>query len=385
MARKFLVLIAVLAGLVILGAILWRLFADDMIRTAFVPTTSYGQAAVPAAPDYAAAASWVARPDLAGNPGLWAPAGFRAAPKPAAALFFVSPTAFLSRNAWNAPLDDPETNERLDRFTRMQASVFNGVAEIWVPRYRQATFGSFLAPGPDADKALQLAYSDVERAFDAFLAAQPADRPILIAGHSQGARHILRLLEARRAQLAGRLVGAWPVGWPVTADDLSRMGLPACTTAEQAGCVSSWQSFAADGDLAEALKGFERVPDLSGKPIGTRPMLCVNPLTGSGGGAADAGRNAGMLQSDEALVPRAVGARCDARGLLLISPTPGKIGPYVLPGGNFHVYDYGLFWANVRASAEARLSVFGAALNAPEPQARSLARSLARSAAGPSV
>lgn len=43
MARKFLVLIAVLAGLVILGAILWRLFADDMIRTAFVPTSPYGR------------------------------------------------------------------------------------------------------------------------------------------------------------------------------------------------------------------------------------------------------------------------------------------------------------------------------------------------------
>jgi hypothetical protein len=361
-ARKFLVLIAVLTGLVILAAILWRLFADDLLKTAMVPGEPFSATAAAAAPDYAQATSWVARPGLAGNPALWTPAGFSAAPKPAAALFFVSPTAFLSRSGWNAPLDDPETNERLDRFTRMQATVFNGVAEVWVPRYRQATFGSFLSPGPDADKALALAYSDVERAFDAFLAAQPADRPILIAGHSQGARHILRLLEARRGQMGGRLVGVWAVGWPVTAEDLSRMGLPGCTAAEQAGCVSSWQSFAADGELAEALKGFEVVRDLSGQPIGKRPMLCVNPLTGSGA-AAGAEQNAGMLQSDEKLVPKAVGARCDARGLLLIAPTPKGIGPYVLPGGNFHVYDYGLFWANVRANAEARLSVFGAALN----------------------
>jgi hypothetical protein len=62
---------------------------------------------------------------------------------------------------WNAPLDDPDTNERLDRFMRMQASVFNGVAEIWVPRYRQATFGAFLKPGPDADRALALALGDL--------------------------------------------------------------------------------------------------------------------------------------------------------------------------------------------------------------------------------
>jgi hypothetical protein len=365
LARKFLIIIAVLTGLVIAGAILWRLFAADLIRTAFVPNSPFAESAG-AAPDYALPANWVARPGLAANPALWAPTGFSAAPKPAAALFFVSPTAWLSRSAWNAPLDDAETNERLDRFTKMQASVFNGVAEIWVPRYRQATFGSFLAPGPEADKALALAYSDVERAFDAFLAAQPADRPILIAGHSQGARHILRLLEARRRQIGNRLVGVWAVGWPVTTEDLARMGLPGCTGPEQAGCVSSWQSFAADGELAEALKGFAAVRDLSGQPIGTRPMLCVNPLTG-GGGAAGAERNAGMLQSDETLVPRMVGAGCDARGLLLISPSPKGIGPYVLPGGNFHVYDYSLFWANVRATVEARLSVFGAAQQGGAP------------------
>jgi hypothetical protein len=359
-ARKFLLVVAILTGLVIVGAILWRLFASDLIRTAFVPTEPFAATAAVTAPDYAKPGSWVARPGLPDNPALWTPAGFRAAPKPAAALFFVSPTAWISRSAWNAPLDDAETNERLVRFTKMQASVFNGVADVWVPRYRQATFGSFLKPGPDADKALALAYSDVERAFDAFLAAQPADRPILIGGHSQGARHVLHLLAARRGQLGDRLVGVWAVGWPVTAGDLSRMGLPACTTPEQAGCVLSWQSFAADGDLAEALKGFAAVKDLSGTPIGKAAMLCVNPLTG-GRGAAGPERNAGMLQSDEALVAKAVGAKCDARGLLLISPTPTKIGPYVLPGGNFHVYDYGLFWANVRADAEARLSAFGAA------------------------
>jgi hypothetical protein len=359
-ARKFLVAVASLTGLVILAAILWRLFAADLIRTAFVPTIAYSAEGAVAAPDYANPASWVARPGLTPNPAGWAPAGFSAAPKPAAAVFFVSPTAWLSRSAWNAPLDDAETNARLDRFTRMQASVFNGIAEIWVPRYRQATFGSFLKPGPDADRALALALSDVERAFDDFLAAQPPDRPILIAGHSQGARHILRLLAARRGQLGDRLVGVWAIGWPVTATDLSAMGLPACTAPEQAGCVLSWQSFAADGDLVEALAGFAVVKDVSGTAIGTRPMLCVNPLTG-GRAAAGPERNAGMLQSDEALVPKAVGARCDARGLLQISPTPGKIGPYVLPGGNLHVYDYGLFWANVRSDAEARLSAYGAA------------------------
>lgn len=366
MARKFLWLIAILTGLVIVAAIVWRMFADPLIRFAFVPSGEYAQSAPPPAPDYQAKASWVARPDIPGNPALWAPEGYSAAPKPAAAVFFVSPTVWLSRSGWNAPLDDADTNDRLDRFTRMQASAFNGVAEVWVPRYRQATFGAFLKPGPDAAQALGLAYTDVERAFDAFLAAQPADRPIILAGHSQGSLHLLHLLKSRRAALGNRLVAVYAVGWAVAVpEDLAATGLPACTAPEQSGCLLSWQTYAADGELDKALAALAPVPDLGSKPIGTRPMLCVNPLTG-GAGAAGPDRNAGML-ADETLLPRKVGATCNPRGLLLISPTPKDAGPYVLPGGNFHVYDYSLFWANIRADVEARLSAHaGEHLGPPE-------------------
>ncbi len=360
MARKFIVIMAILTSIVIAGAIIWRLAGDRLMRVAFVPSVEFASSELAPAPDYAAGENWIARPDIPGNPSLWAPEGYSPAPRPAAATFFVSPTAFLGRGRWNAPLDDPETNERLDSFTRLQASLFNGVSDVWVPRYRQATFGSFLKPSADADKALALAYSDVERAFDAFLAAQPADRPIILAGHSQGSRHILHLLKARGPALKGRLVAAYAVGWMVALpDDLAVLQMDRCTTTEQHGCLASWQSFAADGDLPDAMKGYAIVRDLSGNLLGDRAMLCTNPLSG-GAGDADAERNAGTLIGD-ALQPRRTGAACNARGLLLIAPTPKDIGPYVLPNGNFHVYDYSLFWANVRADVEARLSALGAA------------------------
>ncbi len=38
--------------------------------------------------------------------------------------------------------------------------------------------------------------------------------------------------------------------------------------------------------------------------------------------------------------------------------TPPDLGSYVLPGNNYHVYDYSLFWANVRADAARRLAAF---------------------------
>ncbi len=360
MARKFLWIVAILTGLVVVAALVWRLAGDRMMQAAMVPSIGFVDSEKAPPPDYARRESWVARPDIPGNPALWAPPGYSPAPRPAAAVFFVAPTAWLDRSRWNAPLDDTETNERLDKFTRMQASVFNGVAAVWAPRYRQATFGTFLKPSPDADAALLLAFSDVERAFSSFVAALPADTPILLAGHSQGARHLMRLIETMDPRLRPRIVAAYVVGWPVaTPADLQRLRLPACTVAGQHGCIAGWQSFAADGDIAPAMARTATVPDLAGAPLGTRPMLCTNPLTGSGA-PATAERNAGTLIDDQ-LQPRRTGARCDDRGLLLIEPTPDDIGPYVLPGGNFHVYDFALFWANIRADAEARLSSFGAA------------------------
>jgi hypothetical protein len=53
-----------------------------------------------------------------------------------------------------------------------------------------------------------------------------------------------------------------------------------------------------------------------------------------------------------------VPARCADRGILLIGEGP-ELGPYVLPGKNYHVFDISLFWANVRADAARRLAAFG--------------------------
>ncbi len=368
MARRFLVIVAVLATLVLAAAITWRLAGQRLVTLALAPTVAFADSPAPPAPRYSAPSAWIAHPQLPGNPALFAPEGYRPAPAPAAAAFFVPPTAFFGRTSWNAPLDDPQVNQRLDRYVEAQASPFNGIAEVWAPRYRQATFGSFLRPSADSERALDLAYADVVAAFDAFVAAQPADRPLILAGHSQGARHLLRLVagRVRGTPLAGRIVAVYAIGWPVALPaDLDSLGLPPCAGREQAGCLLSWQSFAADGDLAGFLKGVEPLRRVDGEPFGRAPMLCVNPLTGAAAppGAADAGApaeaNAGALR-EKALVPRLTGARCAASGLLLLDPAPRDIGPYVLPNGNFHVYDISLFWAAVRADAEARLMAHAA-------------------------
>lgn len=246
--------------------------------------------------------------------------------------------------------------------------MFNEVGEIWAPKYRQATFGAFLTTQADAQKALDFAYEDVDAAFGAFLAATGADRPIILAAHSQGSLHLTRLLRERVAgrPVAARIVAAYVVGWPIsTSADLPALGLPACATAEQANCLLSWQTFGEPADSSMVSDVYEASVAPNGTPRAGTPMLCVNPLTGTAGGAAPAAANLGTLLRNAALTEAEVAigrvpARCNDQGFLLIGQEEAlpDLPPYVLPGNNYHVFDYALFWANLRADAARRFATF---------------------------
>ena len=366
MARKFLYIVAVLIVLAIAGLFVFRLFGNDLLRTAMVPTERFAPQRGVTAATYRDSAMWVARPDRPG-PAAWTAPGFRPAAKGRAAVFFIHPTSYIEpRGHWNAPAHaDGQTEFRTDLFVRSQASAFNEAGQIWAPRYRQASFGAFLTSQADAERALDLAYRDVSAAFDAFLAEVGPDRPLILAGHSQGALHLERLLRERIAgtPLAYRVVAAYVVGWPIsTTTDLPRLGLPACTRADQPGCILSWASFAEPADPSLITDTYDGTVGFTGAARRGTPILCTNPLTGGAGAAAPASANLGTLVPSKDLTaatiePGHVPARCDGRGFLLIGEPP-DVGSYVLPGNNYHVYDYALFWANIRADAGRRLAAW---------------------------
>ena len=362
-ARRFLWVIAIIIMLVIAGAFIYRLFGTQILRVAMVPSVSFEESVKAPDPFYGNAGGWLAHPGLPDHPARWAPGGYQAAPKPGALAFYITPTAYLSRDRWNAPLDDKATNDRLAIFLRSQATVFNGIAEVWSPRYRQATFGAFLTSKPDARRALDFAYADVLRSFDIFIATVPADRPIILAGHSQGSLHLLRLLRERVAgkPIASRIVAAYVVGWPVsTTADVPALGLPTCRAAGQAGCLLSWQSFAEPAEPEQVTAVYDATPGYAGTPRNGTPMVCTNPLLGRPGEAPAAANMGALVPNGDlrtaSLEAGKVPARCNDRGFLLIGEPPEGFGKFVLPGNNYHVYDYPLFWANLRADAEARLN-----------------------------
>lgn len=364
MARKFLYVVAGLIVLALVAAFAYRIFGIQLLRQAMVPSASFQPLPKVAGDAYADRGMWLARPDKPGNPALWTPDGIAPAAHPQTAVFFIHPTSYLDRSRWTAPLDDRDANDRAEIFLRGQASAFNGVGEIWAPRYRQATFGAFLTSRADAEQALDLAYGDVAMAFEQFL-KQAGDRPIILAGHSQGALHLARLLRDRVAgtPVARRVVAAYVVGWPVSRTaDLPRMGLPECAGPDQSGCILSWQSFAEPADPSLIFDTFDATTGFTGASRAGTQLVCTNPLTGKPDDTAPSQANLGTLYPSAdlrtaRLVKGSVPARCAGRGLLMIG-SPPDLGPYVLPGNNYHVFDYSLFWANIRRDAERRLDAY---------------------------
>ncbi|WP_066811098.1 DUF3089 domain-containing protein [Sphingomonas asaccharolytica] len=365
MARKFLYLMIVLILLAVAGAFVYHFYAKDLMKAALIPSAKFEGG--PTAPEqaYEQVDMWLARPDIPNNPALWTPANYKPGEKPPAAVFFIHPTSYIDRTHWNAPLDDAQANNTAAVFLRGQASAFNEVGEIWAPRYRQATFGAFLTSEAEAQKALDFAYRDVLAAFDEFLKEVGPDRPIILAGHSQGALHLERLLRERVAgqPLAKRIVAAYIVGWPISkTNDLPALGLPECATAEQAGCILSWQSFAEPADPSMITDVYDGTTGFDGKPRKGTDMVCTNPITGTPGAAAEAKDNLGTLIPSKDLGSATLGVpgvpgKCFGRGFLSIGD-PVNLGGYVLPGNNYHVFDYSMFWVNVRNDAARRFASF---------------------------
>jgi len=396
LARKFLYFIALCIMLVFAGFLALRLFPMYFSQAAFVPSAKFEEQALAAPNAYADNGMWFVRPGSPDNPAAWLPPALRpktavtparggplaaqaavaAAPAisveprpplPPAVIFFVHPTSYMNRARWNAPLDDRDANHRTDIYLRGLASAFNSAGTLWAPRYRQATLGAFLADDRiTAGKAIDAAYQDVAQAFDQMMKETPADQPIILVGHSQGALHLTRLLKERVAgkPLAKRIAAAYVIGWPVSVDsDLPALGLPACTAPDQAGCVLSWVSFAEPAEPEMVMAAYNGSVGFDGRPRRGTRMLCTNPLTGTADAGAEASANLGTLKPDNdfkeaELLVGVVPARCeDERGLLLIGE-PIDVGAYVLPGNNYHVYDIPLFWMNVRADVERRLRAF---------------------------
>ena len=364
-ARRFLIAVFILTLVVVAAGFALFQWGGHALLSEATPKGHFQISQAGGGPDYAQQSSWIARPGQPNDPALWLPDGVSPGATGNAAVFYIHPTTYLENDRWNATLlPGGDTEFRTQLFTRSQASAFNGTGEIWAPRYRQAAFGAFLLKSDDARKALDFAYRDVSAAFERFL-KEAGDRPIILAGHSQGALHLERLLKERIAgkPVAGRIVAAYVIGWPIDGkSDLPALGLPACASPQQTGCILSWMTFGDPPNAAMMFDDWKKTKGFTGGARSPSDVVCVNPLNGSKDGAAPPKDNPGTLIPSADLrsataSPGMVGAHCSNGLLILDGDLPGLPTPPIL-GNNYHVYDYALFWGAIRRDAERRLAAW---------------------------
>jgi hypothetical protein len=193
--------------------------------------------------------------------------------------FYVYPTLDYSEEPGNHPFE--VVNPLEDIAILNQAARFTEQCRVFVPRYRQATIGSYdEVDGGDMFEvpAFQTAYADVLDAFKQYMANENDGRNLVLLGHSQGTHHLVRLLQEEfdeNPALQEQLISALLVGdtGRVTVPEGGVVGgtfatLPLCTAADETGCLVAFDSFW-EGAPAPVI---DEVPD------GVQ-TVCVNPVS----------------------------------------------------------------------------------------------------------
>jgi pimeloyl-ACP methyl ester carboxylesterase len=194
--------------------------------------------------------------------------------------FYVYPTVDLTGTANTTNFSD--ISHVLDALMS-QGARFSKLCRVFAPLYRQTALGSSgTAVGLKGDA--QLAISDVEDAFDAYMEHFNGGRKFVLIGHSQGTLMLQALYRSRFESdegLRAQLISALLIGGGPTVPLGQKVGgsfqtLPACSAPGETGCVVAYNSYAKEAPPPENT-AFGKAPE-GQEVICTPPgMLSKNP------------------------------------------------------------------------------------------------------------
>ena len=272
-------------------------------------------------------------------------------------LFFVCPTVDMGKGGnFNSYITDEKYRESFDGAVNMELGIYDDVARIYAPYYRQATFPVYSLSKEEQEKYLSAAYEDVKNAFLYFAKQTDPTRPLILAGFSQGADMITRLMKDLfdNPQYQRRLVAAYAIGWKLTEDEVKEYPhlIPA-TGENDTGVIVSFNS--EDRDITSSL--------IIGEDEKTYSINPLNWKTTSE--PADKTLNKGACFTDysgniKEEIPFLTGAYIDEkRGALKVTDIEKEDYPAKLfDDGIYHLYDYQFFFRNLEENVNTRLSSF---------------------------
>ncbi len=350
---------AIFLAVLALAAIIAYFYRDDIFQSLQDPGVPFQTYEKPPAPDYTLESSWLSRPDLTEDSFL---------AKAPGDAFIVVPGVYRGGKHWVLPVDEDRRRDRLQNIVRPNyVAPYAFAGRAFAPYYRHAAIYSYMTNREDARRAREFAYQDVRRAFEQFLKDSPPERPIILAGHGQGADHISRLLQDYfQGDLKKRLAVAYVIDHPLPqalfGGPLS--GLPPCESAADFGCIVAYGSFM-PSDKRNAERFSTRALAYNGREymaINGAKTLCMNPLLWSRsedyavsrlhkGGMAAEGLEPDRLPPP---LPKQTGAQCEDGLLLVDKPRSRSLRRPWGIGARFWTLPSNLFFEDLRLNARAR-------------------------------
>ena len=262
-------------------------------------------------------------------------------------VFYVYPTLNYEKKdlRWNVPITDIEQNNKvLEKAVLMQASALATTGKVYVPFYRQAHYRSYKMFNEGGKEALELAYSDVKKAFEVYLEKYNKGRPIILFSHSQGTNHTVQLLSDffDGKILQKRLVAAYIPGMPIPPNQFKT--IQPMTSPEEIGGFVSWNTFKKGHYPKNATNWYSGA-------------VTTNPITWDDKKYTSLSQHKGFLFTNKKIYKKALDIEI-TDGLVWSSNPKFKKRFLMSFIKNYHAGDINLFWQDIRENSILRVKEY---------------------------
>ncbi len=274
-------------------------------------------------------------------------------------LFLIAPTVYSGdEKTYYMSLDDGDTKENFTGALNMERGIYEDSTRMYAPFYRQAGLNVYKFGPDERDRYIDEAYQDVKDAFLYYFEQENRGRPYLLAGFSQGADMVLRLMKDLfdEEKYTENFIAAYAIGWSYTEDDVRRY-----PQLKPAGGETDTGVIIAFNSEAESVTGSLIVGE-------NEKTFAINPLNWKTDGTpADRSLNLGAAFTDYSgtvtrEIPHLTGAYIDTkRGVLKVTDvTPEEYPPGldIFEEGVYHLYDYQFFFRNLQENVRKRILAY---------------------------
>ncbi len=232
--------------------------------------------------------------------------------------------------------DDSQADQRaaMRTYSQRAYTLFGDSTNFFSPYYRQLTIEPWLTGFAAVDSLFPTAMADVQQAFDYYMTHWNGGRRFVLAGFSQGGKAVKELIQTMPDKQYRRMVAAYLIGFPVTADDVARTDrfIPAQGATDK-GVTISFNSVANEAGIGAVFSQSEMI---------------INPVSWS-------------TSSNIARLNDSVTVSIDAmhKVLLVIGINPETVFvpslQAICPKGNYHLLEMDLYQETIRENVKQRI------------------------------